>query len=216
MARTIRRLWRRLRYGQPVILVSGLPRSGTSMAMKMLAAGGLEVVADGVRSADEDNPKGYFEDERIKALGQSADKAWLRRARGRALKVISYLLKDLPADNNYKVIFLRRDLTEVLASQGKMLERRNEASEVSDEQMLEIYRSHLWRVDYLFRHAAHLERLDVQYTDVIADPRREAERIDAFLDHRLDVERMVEAVDPQLYRNRAERSAAAEAPGTPA
>jgi len=217
MARTIRRLWRRLRYGQPVILVSGLPRSGTSMAMKMLAAGGLEVVADGVRSADEDNPKGYFEDERIKALGQSADKAGLRRARGRALKVISYLLKDLPADNNYKVIFLRRDLTEVLASQSKMLERRNEASEVSDEQMLEIYRSHLWRVDYLFKHSAHLERLELLYSDVIAEPRRAAERMNAFLGGRLDVEKMVEAVDPQLYRNRAERLAAETAgAGTPA
>lgn len=211
MARTIRRLWRRLLYGEPVILVSGLPRSGTSMAMKMLAAGGLEVVADGVRSADEDNPKGYFEDERIKALGESPDKTWLRRARGRALKVISYLLKDLPTDNNYKVIFLRRDLTEVLASQGKMLERRNEASEVSDEQMLEIYRSHLWRVDYLFRHAAHLERLDVQYADVIADPRRAAERMNAFLGGRLDVRSMAEAVDPGLYRNRAERLASAPA-----
>lgn len=209
MPSTVQRLWRRLRYGEPVILVSGLPRSGTSMAMKMLEAGGLPVVADGVRSADEDNPKGYFEDERVKALGESPDKTWLRRARGRAIKIISYLLKDLPPDNNYKVIFLRRDLREVLASQSKMLERRNEASGVSDEQMIEIYQSHLWRVDYLFRHAGHFDRLDLQYADVVADPRRAAERIDAFLGGRLDVERMVEAVDPQLYRNRAERLAAA-------
>ncbi|KAB2969493.1 MAG: sulfotransferase family protein [Thermoanaerobaculia bacterium] len=209
MPSTVQRLWRRLRYGEPVILVSGLPRSGTSMAMKMLEAGGLPVVADGVRSADEDNPKGYFEDERVKALGESPDKTWLRRARGRAIKIISYLLKDLPPDNNYKVIFLRRDLREVLASQSKMLERRNEATGVSDEQMIEIYQSHLWRVDYLFRHAGHFERLDLQYAEVVADPRRAAERIDAFLGGRLDVERMVEAVDPQLYRNRAERLAAA-------
>lgn len=207
MPSTVQRLWRRLRYGEPVILVSGLPRSGTSMAMKMLEAGGLAVVADGVRSADEDNPKGYFEDERVKALGESPDKTWLRRARGRAIKIISYLLKDLPPDNNYKVIFLRRDLREVLASQSKMLERRNEENGVSDEQMIEIYQSHLWRVDYLFRHAAQFERLEIQYSEVIADPRRAAERIDAFLGGRLDVERMVEAVDPQLYRNRAERLA---------
>jgi hypothetical protein len=96
-----------------------------------------------------------------------------------------------------------------------MLDRRNEASDVSDEQMIEIYESHLWRVDYLFRRAGHLERLEVQYADVIADPRREAERIDAFLGGRLDVERMVEAVDPLLYRNRAERAAAGAA-GSPA
>jgi hypothetical protein len=215
MTKSIRKLWRRLRFGPPVILVSGLPRSGTSMAMKMLEAGGLPVVVDGVRGADEDNPKGYFEDERIKALGESRDKRWMRRARGHALKVISYLLKDLPTDNNYRVIFLRRDLREVLASQAKMLERRNEANDAADEQMLEIYESHLWRVDYLFRHAAHLERLEVQYTDVIAQPRREAERIAAFLGRPLDVERMVDAVDPQLYRNRAERLAATAAAAEP-
>ncbi len=209
MATTMERVWRRLRFGAPVVLVSGLPRSGTSMAMKMLAAGGLEVMADGVRGADEDNPKGYFEDERVKALGEGRDKGWLRAARGRAVKVISYLLKDLPRDNNYKVIFLRRDLREVLASQTKMLERRSEASGTSDEQMIEIYESHLWRIDYLFRHARHLERLDVRYADVVADPRREAERISAFLGGRLEVERMVEAVDPRLYRNRAERAAGA-------
>jgi hypothetical protein len=175
------------------------------------------VVADGVRSADEDNPKGYFEDERVKALGESRDKSWLRRARGRAIKIISYLLKDLPPDNNYKVIFLRRDLREILASQTKMLERRNEEGGASDEQMLEIYRSHLWRVDYLIRHAAHFERLDLQYAEVVADPRRAAETMNAFLGSRLDVEKMVEAVDPRLYRNRAERLAAAEeAPGSPA
>jgi len=175
------------------------------MAMKMLAAGGLEVVADGVRTADEDNPRGYFEDERVKALGESRDKAWLRSARGRAVKVISYLLKDLPADNNYKVVFLRRDLREVLASQSKMLERRNEENGASDEQMLEIFESHLWRIDYLFKHAPHLERLDLLYSEVIAEPRRAAERMNAFLGGRLDVEKMVEAVDPQLYRNRAEK-----------
>ena len=205
MPSTIHKLWRRLRFGEPVILVSGLPRSGTSMAMKMLAAGGLEVVADGIRAADEDNPRGYFEDERVKALGESRDKAWLRAARGRAIKVISYLLKDLPTENNYKVIFLRRDLKEVLASQGKMLERRSEDNDASDEQMLEIFESHLWRIDYLFKHAAHFERLDLRYAEVVAEPRRAAERINAFLGGRLDLEKMVEAVDPQLYRNRAEK-----------
>jgi len=205
MPSTILKIWRRLRFGEPVVLVSGLPRSGTSMAMKMLAAGGLEVVADGIRTADEDNPRGYFEDERVKALGESQDKRWLRRARGRAVKVISYLLKDLPPDNNYKVIFLRRDLREVLASQSKMLERRNEENGAADEQMLEIFESHLWRIDYLFKHAAHFERLDLRYAEVVAEPRRAAERINAFLGGRLDVEKMVEAVDPQLYRNRAEK-----------
>lgn len=198
------RIPRRLLYGQPVVVVSGLPRSGTSMAMKMLAAGGLEVVADGLRTADEDNPKGYFEDERVKALAETADKQWLRNARGKAIKIISYLLKELPRQNNYRVIFVRRDLREVLASQAKMLARRGETTETSDDKMIELYENHLWRVDYLFRHAPHLERLDVAYAAAVTDPRREAERVNAFLGGRLDVERMAAAVDPALYRNRAD------------
>ena len=119
-------LVRRLRYGPPIVVVSGLPRSGTSMAMKMLEAGGLAVVTDNVRAADDDNPRGYYEDERVKDLARDANRAWLRDARGKAIKIISFLLKDLPPDNNYKVLFMERDLGEVLASQQKMLDHRGE------------------------------------------------------------------------------------------
>jgi hypothetical protein len=203
MLQKIRGTARRLLYGRPVVVVSGLPRSGTSMAMKMLEAGGLPVVADGLRAADEDNPRGYFEDERVKGLGEAVDKRWLRAARGKAIKVISYLLKDLPRDNRYQVIFVRRDLQEVLASQAKMLQRRGERNEVPDAQMVEIFESHLWRVGYLFAHARHLERLELSYSEVVADPRGAAEAIDAFLGGGLDVDAMVAAVDRTLYRNRA-------------
>lgn len=202
MASTLQRVYRRLRYGPPVVVVSGLPRSGTSMAMKMLEAGGLEVVVDGIREADEDNPKGYYEDERVKDLGEMADKAWLRGARGRVIKVISYLLKDLPKDNNYRVLFMRRKLEEVLASQKKMLERRDEANETSDERMMEIYENHLWRVGYLIRHNTHLEVLDVDYKAALGDPQAAAERIRDFVGLPLDVDKMAGVVDPTLYRNR--------------
>jgi hypothetical protein len=202
MSNPLRAAWRRLLHGQPVIVVSGLPRSGTSMAMKMLAAGGVPVVEDGERTADEDNPKGYFEDERVKALGEMQDKSWLRDSRGKAIKIISYLLKDLPGDNDYKVVFLRRRLQEVLDSQAKMLERRGETNEVADEQMIEIYESHLWRVDYMFKRAPNMERLDLHYHEVVGDPRQAAEKIAAFLGGGLDVEKMVAAVDSSLYRNR--------------
>ena len=124
MAPSLRRLYRHLRYGQPIVVVSGLPRSGTSMVMKMLEAGGLAVLTDGLRTADEDNPKGYYEVERVKDLAREADKGWLGEARGKAVKVISYLLKSLPPTFNYKVVFIRRDLEEVLASQRKMLARQ--------------------------------------------------------------------------------------------
>src|ERR671918_231313 len=97
----VQNLYRRVRYGKPIVVVSGLPRSGTSMAMKMLEAGGLSIVTDGLRMADEDNPKGYYEDERVKRLHKDEDKAWLRGARGKVVKIISFLLKSLPLELNY-------------------------------------------------------------------------------------------------------------------
>lgn len=201
---SVRKVFRRFRYGEPVIVVSGLPRSGTSMAMQMLRAGGVEVVTDGVREAGEDNPKGYFEDERVKDLHkESEDTSWLREARGKAVKIISFLLKDLPETNNYKVIFMKRALPEVLASQRKMLERRNEVDDTSDERMLELWESHLWRVNYMFKHSDRFDVLEMAYADVIGNPLGEARRIRDFLNRPLSPERMAAAVDESLYRNRA-------------
>src|SRR5437899_574640 len=115
-----------------VTIVSGLPRSGTSMMMKMLEAGGMEPLTDHVRTADEDNPKGYYEFERVKDLEK--DQTWLEDAKGRYVKVISMLLKHLPAGYTYKVIFMRRTMEEILASQRKMLVRRGESPDrVADE-----------------------------------------------------------------------------------
>ncbi len=199
----LNKLYARARYGSPVIVVSGLPRSGTSMTMKMLEAVGLGTVTDGQRVADEDNPKGYFEDERVKDLHKTEDKTWIRDARGKAIKVISYLLKDLPKDNYYKVVFMRRNLNEVLASQKKMLDRRGEKSETSDERMIEIYKDHLWKVNWMFKHSSNIESLDIEYQMVIQDPRTQAARIRKFLGLDIDVEKMVAAVDPSLYRNRS-------------
>jgi hypothetical protein len=200
----MRKRYRRLRYGEPVVVVSGLPRSGTSMTMQMLAAAGVSVVTDGIRQAGEDNPKGYFEDERVKDLHKdNEDRSWLRNARGKAVKIISFLLKDLPATNNYKVIFMKRALPEVLASQKKMLERRNEVDESGDDRMLELWENHLWRVSYLLKHADQFESLEIAYSDVIGDPLREARRIRDFLELKADPQTMARAVDETLYRNRA-------------
>jgi len=173
------------------------------MAMQMLAAAGVSVVTDGIRQAGEDNPKGYFEDERVKDLHkENEDRSWLRDARGKAIKIISFLLKDLPETNNYKVIFLKRALPEVLASQKKMLERQNEVDESGDDRMLELWENHLWRVSYLLKHADQFESLEIAYSDVIGDPLREARRIRDFLELKADPETMAAAVDESLYRNR--------------
>ena len=111
--------------GEPIVVVSGLPRSGTSMMMKMLEAGGIPPVTDELRTADDDNPKGYYEFERVKQMDKG-DTAWVADAQGKVVKVISALLKHLPSSHNYQVIFLRRHMSEILASQRKMLIRRGE------------------------------------------------------------------------------------------
>ena len=196
--------YRRLRFGEPIIVVSGLPRSGTSMAMKMLAAGGVSTVTDGLRSADEDNPKGYYEDERVKDLAQMEDKRWIARARGKAIKIISFLLKELPANNNYKVIFMRRDIEEILASQQKMLERRGEDGGAEDELMAALFEGDLFRARYLMKHNAHFEFVEVHYRLALADPTATAEMMRDFLGLELDLDEMIGVVDPELYRNRKE------------
>jgi len=200
----MRKLYRQVRYGRPVVVVSGLPRSGTSMAMQMLVAGGLDVVTDGVRKPGEDNPKGYYEDQRVMDLHKDdQDRNWVGGSRGKAIKIISFLLRHLPDTNNYKVIVMRRELPEVLASQSKMLERRGESNGTSDEQMLKIWKDHVWRTNYFLKHTPHFEFIDVSYRDTVADPYTQAVRIKAFLGLPTDAEKMATAVDPNLYRNRA-------------
>jgi len=207
MPSTLGRFYRRLRYGEPIVVVSGLPRSGTSMIMKMLEAGGLAVLTDGLRTADEDNPKGYYEVERVKRLAQEADKGWLAEARGKGLKVISYLLKSLPSTFNYKVVFIRREMEEVLASQRKMLARRGETEETPPERMRALFEDDLWRASYQLKRRAEFETMELHYSAVLARPLEEAQRLAAFLGGGLDAEAMAAAVDPQLYRNRASRGA---------
>lgn len=199
------RVYRRLRYGQPIVVVSGLPRSGTSMAMKMLAAGGLEVITDGEREADADNPKGYYEDERVKELARMEDKSWLGEARGKGIKIISFLLRELPAEYNYKVLFMRRDMEEILASQQKMLDRRSEETETDDERMAKLFEADLFRARYLMKRQPQFEFVEIDYREALADPLRAARTMRDFVGRELDLEKMVAVVDPDLYRNRREQ-----------
>ncbi|MBI3737368.1 sulfotransferase domain-containing protein [Candidatus Sumerlaeota bacterium] len=204
MASFLRQLLCKLRYGQPVIIVSGLPRSGTSMMMKMLEAGGLKPVTDGQRSADEDNPKGYYEFEQVKTLDKPGDKSWLGQYRGRVIKIISFLLKDLPLDLNYSVIFMKRNIEEILASQNKMLHRRGETGPegVDDRKMAKNYEAHLRKTDYLMRTTPNFKTLYIDYKEALENPTETARRIGAFLGRELDLARMAETTDKQLYRNR--------------
>ena len=184
------------------MVVSGLPRSGTSMAMKMLEAGGLSVVTDGLRTADEDNPKGYYEDERVKDLYQPGDKAWLRDSRGKVIKIISFLLKSLPDDNNYKVLFMHRNLREIVASQNKMLARRGEKNDTPDDRAVALLEEQVRDARFFLRRP-QFEVLELNYRETLDSPRPLAIRMAEFVDEPLDVEKMTQVVDVQLYRNRS-------------
>jgi hypothetical protein len=185
-----------------IIVVSGLPRSGTSMMMNMLQAGGLELVTDGIREADEDNPKGYYEFEQIKKLKE--DTSWLPNAKGKVVKGISQLLFDLPTEYSYRVVFMRRDLDEVLRSQKKMLEHRGtDTNAVPDEQMRAMFLRHLEQVTDWLRQQPNFKVLYINYNKMLAEPEPELEKLAAFFDGKLDAEAMRSSIDQRLYRNRA-------------
>jgi hypothetical protein len=184
-----------------ITIVSGLPRSGTSMMMQMLMAGGMGIVTDAIRKADEDNPRGYLEWERVKKLKE--DKSWLNECSGKAVKVISMLLFDLPSNPHYKIIFMQRATEEVLASQRIMLERQGEIKDgISDEHMAEKFEKHLKQVEDWIAHQSNIEVLYVKYDEVIADPLRYSKVVNNFLGEDLNTKTMAEAVEETLYRQR--------------
>jgi len=182
-----------------ITVVSGLPRSGTSMMMKMLEAGGRPPLTDNVRVADADNPRGYYEYERVKALEH--DKAWVAESRGKAVKVISALLRHLPDGFHYKVLFMLRDMGEVLASQRRMLERKGTAADPSDDERLaRLFDRHLADVRARLSGRSGFELMEVRYAAVLHDPVSEAARVNRFLGGDLDEARMAAVVERELYR----------------
>ena len=184
----------------PVYVVSGLPRSGTSMLMRMLEAGGLPVLADGARETDVDNPRGYYELAAVKAT--SADAAWVRGAAGKAVKVIAYLLPHLPSDLEYRVLFMRRELDQVVRSQRIMLERLGQPVGESDDEARRLLAEHLVDIETWLTAAGHVRRLGVSHARVLSEPRDQSERIARFLERDLDLDAMARAIEPGLWRQR--------------
>ena len=172
------------------------------MAMRMLDAGGIPVMTDGLRQADASNPNGYYEFERVKALDKGGETAWLGGARGKAVKIISFLLTYLPESYDYQVIFMRRDLDEIVASQNQMIEARGEARGAEDDRLKALYVDHLAQVERLLSKRACFSTLMLDYSTVLGAPAAEAARISAFLGGHIDAARMAAVADQSLYRNR--------------
>jgi hypothetical protein len=171
------------------------------MMMKMLVAGGLEVLTDNIRTPDEDNPEGYFEFERVKQLGD--DHSWLQDARGKCVKIVSSFLKYLPQHISHKIIFMRRNIDEILASQQQMLVRRREPIDtISDEKMRQMFERHLKDIELWLTAQPNITILNVNYNEVLANPSPNVQMIKDFLRVELDPDRMVGVINQNLYRNR--------------
>ena len=186
----------------PIIIVSGLPRSGTSMMMKILAEGGLPIITDELRRADTDNPDGYYELETVKQLSLG-NTDWLSNADGKVVKVISALLEYLPTHYEYKVIFMERELREILASQSKMLRRRKEDSKIDDAEMEAQFRRHLSAVKPWLARQPNIDVLYISYNALMNDPEPLCRRVVEFTRAPLNIARMLAVPNAELYRNRA-------------
>jgi len=205
MKRIYSRLFEKGDHHPFIPIVSGLPRSGTSLMMSMLAAGGLDVLTDHLRTADDDNPVGYFELEDVKKLIQG-EHSWLSRSNGKAVKVISTLLPYLPDGYHYRIIFMRRPTEEVLASQRKMLINRGEnPDKISNAQMAEVFEKNLQQTERWINSQAHASRIEINYKKLIDDPSPLVAEINKFLGGGLDEEKMVGVIDPSLYRQRSSK-----------
>jgi hypothetical protein len=184
-----------------ITIVSGLPRSGTSLMMQMLDAGGLPVLSDGERKADTDNPKGYLEWERIKQLPK--DPSLIAEAEGKVVKVISQLILSLPVGHDYRIVFMQRPLPEVLKSQDEMLRRRGNSDSITETSAIEeAFQRHLIEVNKWLAGHPNTQVSRVHYHRVLREPKAVAEEVAAFLNVPLDIEAMVRQVDGSLYRNR--------------
>jgi hypothetical protein len=190
-----------MRDDSAITIVSGLPRSGTSLMMQMLQAGGLPPLSDHLRVPDEDNPRGYLEFEPVKRL--RTDRSWLAQARGHVVKIIHLLLRELPTEGTYRyrVILMKRPIEEVLASQRAMLERQGKTS-ADAASLAKIYAGQLEQVEKWLGSESTFSFLSMEYHYVLKEPRQAAVEINAFLGG-LDVGAMAQVVDPTLHHQRS-------------
>lgn len=182
-----------------IIIVSGLPRSGTSLMMQMLERGGIGIVTDNIRTPDTDNPRGYYEYELVKKI--EGDASWLPATRGKAFKMVSQLLYHLPATETYRIIFMERNFDEMLLSQEKMLQRLGRPA-APREAMKAAYATHLERLHEWIERQTNISILRVGYAALIDQPQDHARRVSEFLAEMVDANAMAQTVDPSLYRNR--------------
>jgi hypothetical protein len=184
-----------------IVIVSGLPRSGTSMMMQMLKAGGMAILTDAKRQPDENNPLGYYEFEEVKNIRE--DSSWLTKCRGKAVKIVSMLLYHLPTNEKYRILFMKREMQEILASQKAMLKSRGiDGADDKDEKLAEKFEHHLIHIEDWLRRQPNVSVLYVKYDEVVEDSMKCAKVVNEFLGGCLGAKEMSRAVKKPLYRQR--------------
>jgi hypothetical protein len=182
-----------------IIVVSGLPRSGTSLVMQMLVAGGVSALTDERRPSDTNNPRGYWEYEAVKSIAK--ENGWMHLAKGKAIKIIAPLISFVPNTMEYDILFVRRDLSEVIASQARMLGR--DGKQLHEQHDIAMAMKQLLENSIQYAETQPNMRVAVlEHQQLILHPAVAIEQIQALLDSPLDKRAMIEAVDPTLYRNR--------------
>jgi len=183
---------------EQITVVSGLPRSGTSLMMQMLNNGGLEILKDDKRKADISNPKGYFEYEPVMSIHK--DNSWLKKSKDKSVKIIAPLLKYLDPQFRYKVIFMKRDLYEIIRSQQIMIGKDPETFSVK---LYNAYHRQLSTIENWKDREPFIELLYIDYKDLLESPEQNINKIEKFLAVNLDTQNMAKAIDKSLYRNKA-------------
>lgn len=185
-------------FNDAIIIVSGLPRSGTSLMMQMLAAGSMPMLTDNIRKPDKHNPRGYYEYEKVKSLKE--DQSWLSEAQGKAVKIVSPLLFFLPKTFFYKVIFMERNLEEIMASHKVMIGEKSPSPQ--DEQ--QALKNHLQEIKTYLNNYDCFEVLFIDYLEVINKPAAELDKAGKFLTDiaHLDLTEMARIIAPTLYRQK--------------
>jgi hypothetical protein len=184
-----------------ITVVSGLPRSGTSLMMQMLHAGGMPVLTDSLREPDANNPHGFLEYEKVKALRK--DHSWMGEAEGKVVKIVSHLLQSVDMKYDYRIVFMVRDVEEVVRSQASMLKRLGKTdAQAPAETLNRHYAKHLAEIKQWLGAQQNFRVLYINHRDAVMNTEQEVQRINEFLGGGLDVAKMIAIIKPALYRER--------------
>lgn len=195
-----------------ITIISGLPRSGTSLMMQIVEAAGLSIFTDGKRLADDSNQRGYYEHDRISGLLQQSDRSWLAATRGQALKIVAPLLSALPLRfkpdqegaqprkaPSYRILFMERDIREILASQSAMLQRLGKKPPQGD--LAKAYQQQVTNAAcWIQQH--QIPTLGIDYHDLVHGSDDLLRKIAAFLGTPDKLAEMQAVIDPRMHRAR--------------